>query len=78
MHRYTPHRSTPNYSDHVRWSVDLRFQPTGQPTGRPFHPDFVVRSRQHPETVTYNYAEWKQRWQEALANAKGLQAHRVQ
>ncbi len=78
MHRYTPHRSTPNYSDHVRWSVDLRFQPTGQPTGRPFHPDFVVRSRQHPETVLTNYEEWKRRWQEALTNAKGMKAHRVQ
>ena len=77
MHRYTPHRSTPNYSDQVRWSVDLRFQPTGQPTGRPFHPDFVVRSRQHPETVLTDYPEWKRRWQEALTNAKGLQAHRV-
>lgn len=80
MHRYTPHRSTPNYSDHTRWSVDLRFQPTGQPTGRPFHPAFIVRSRQHPETVCndYNgYEAWKQRWQEALTNAKGVQAHRV-
>src|SRR5262249_46939471 len=51
MHRYTPHRSTPNYSDGVRWSLDLRYQPTGTPTGRPFHPDFVARSRQDPARV---------------------------
>jgi phytanoyl-CoA hydroxylase len=77
MHRYTPHRSTPNYSDHSRWSMDLRFQPTGQPTGRPFHPEFVVRSRKHPETVRKDFAEWKRRWETALANSQGMKAHRV-
>jgi len=77
MHRCTPHRSTPNYSDGVRWSLDLRYQPTGTPTGRPFHPDFVVRSRAHPETVLTDHAEWARRWEEALAQSKGMQAHRV-
>jgi phytanoyl-CoA hydroxylase len=77
MHRCTPHRSTPNYSDCVRWSLDLRYQPTGTPTGRPFHPDFVVRSRAHPENVLTDAAEWSRRWVEALENAKGIRAHRV-
>lgn len=77
MHRYMPHRSTPNYSDHARWSVDLRYQPTGQPTGRPFYPDFVVRSRAHPETVLHDYEEWKRLWHEGLERGKGVQAHRV-
>jgi phytanoyl-CoA hydroxylase len=66
MHRYTPHRSTPNYSDHVRWSLDLRYQPTGVPTGRPFHPEFSVRSRREPASVTHDYAAWCRRWEEAL------------
>ena len=26
MTNRTPHCSTPNYSDHVRWSIDLRYQ----------------------------------------------------
>ncbi len=77
MHRYTPHRSTPNYSDHVRWSLDLRYQPTGVPTGRPFYPDFAVRSRQHPESVMTDYAAWSRRWEEALETAKGMKMHRV-
>ncbi|MCW3095821.1 MAG: Protein involved in biosynthesis of mitomycin antibiotics/polyketide fumonisin [Chthonomonadaceae bacterium] len=77
MHRYTPHRSTPNYSQGVRWSIDLRYQPIGQPTGRPFHPDFVVRSRSHPESVLTDHAEWARRWMEALAASEGMKAHRV-
>ena len=48
MDKQTPHRSTPNNADMVRWSMDLRYQQTGTPTGRPFHPDFVARSRSNP------------------------------
>lgn len=77
MHRCTPHRSTPNYTEGVRWSLDLRFQPTGTPTGRPFHPEFVVRSRAHPETVFTDHAEWARRWVEALESSRGMRAHRV-
>ena len=77
MHRYTPHRSTPNYTDTVRWSLDLRYQPTGQPTGRPFHPEFVARSRKNPDTVLTDHAEWSRRWIEALETSKGMKAHRT-
>jgi ectoine hydroxylase-related dioxygenase (phytanoyl-CoA dioxygenase family) len=77
MHRYTPHRSTPNFSDTVRWSLDLRYQPTGQPTGRPFHPDFVARSRRDPASVLTDHAVWSRRWVEALETSRGIQAHRV-
>lgn len=77
MHRCTPHRSTPNYSSDVRWSLDLRYQPRGTPTGRPFHPEFTARSRRHPETVLTDHEEWSRRWIEALEKSKGLQAHRV-
>ena len=76
MHRHTPHRSTPNHTDTVRWSLDLRYQPTGSPTGRPFHPEFVARSR-HPETVLTDHAEWSRRWEQALENSRGIKAHRV-
>ena len=77
MHRYTPHRSTPNYTDGVRWSLDLRYQPTGQPTGRPFYPDFPVRSRREPKSVLNDHPEWCRRWVEALENARGVRMHRV-
>src|SRR5579871_1141221 len=77
MHRHTPHRSTPNYSEEARWSLDLRYQPTGVPTGRPFHPEFVARSRQDPESVLTDHAEWCRRWIAALESSKGIQAHRL-
>jgi phytanoyl-CoA hydroxylase len=76
MHRHTPHRSVPNLSDHVRWSIDLRYQKTGTPTGRPFHPDFIVRSRTHPESVLVDHAEWVRLWTEAMAKPHP-KAHRV-
>jgi phytanoyl-CoA hydroxylase len=78
MHRGTPHRSTPNRTDTVRWSLDLRYQPNGMPTGRPFHPDFVARSPQDPARVCTDHATWARRWEEALAApmpARG--AHRI-
>jgi phytanoyl-CoA hydroxylase len=77
MHRCTPHRSTPNTTDGTRWSLDLRYQPTGTPTGRPFHPAFVVRSAQDPASVLTDHAEWSRRWETALQQAKGMKAHRV-
>jgi hypothetical protein len=78
MHKEIPHRSTRNISETVRWSADLRYQATGTPTGRPFYPDFVVRSRAHPETVLTDHATWAQRWREALEQSKGIRAHRWQ
>lgn len=76
MHRHTPHRSTPNFSDHVRWSLDMRFQPAGTPTGRPFHPDFIARSKANPQSVLADWQTWNQLWAEALAKPSPG-AHRV-
>jgi ectoine hydroxylase-related dioxygenase (phytanoyl-CoA dioxygenase family) len=76
MHRCTPHRSVPNVTDTVRWSIDLRYQPTGTPTGRPFHPDFIVRSPSNPASVLTDHAAWCRMWEEALAKPHP-QAHRV-
>jgi phytanoyl-CoA hydroxylase len=77
MHRHTPHRSTPNFTNAVRWSLDLRYQPVGTPTGRPFHPAFVARSRSHLETVLTDHAAWDRLWVAALESASGMAAHRV-
>ena len=48
MHKHTIHGSLPNVSEAIRWSLDLRYNPTGQPTGRPQFPGFVARSRRDP------------------------------
>ncbi|MEO1235433.1 MAG: phytanoyl-CoA dioxygenase family protein [Planctomycetota bacterium] len=45
------HMSTPNKSDHIRWSVDLRYQPTDQDPMPAHGVGFLARSRQHPERV---------------------------
>jgi phytanoyl-CoA hydroxylase len=45
------HMSTPNNSDHVRWSVDLRYQPTDQDRMAGHGAGFLARSRKHPERV---------------------------
>ncbi|MFN8489870.1 MAG: phytanoyl-CoA dioxygenase family protein [Caldilineaceae bacterium] len=78
MHKHMPHCSTRNSTDRVRWSMDIRYQPTGTPTGRPFHPDFVVRSRANPATVLTDHTTWSRLWVEALAQSKGLRVHRWQ
>lgn len=76
MHKHTPHSSSRNTSDGVRWSIDLRFQATGTPTGRPFQPAFVVRSRSNPGSVCTDYTTWGQQWQTALNNGDEYRVHR--
>lgn len=45
------HMSTPNNSDEVRWSVDLRYQPTDQDPMVLYGAGFLARSYKHPERV---------------------------
>jgi phytanoyl-CoA hydroxylase len=66
IHKNVPHRSTPNNSNGIRWSMDLRYQKTGTSTGRTIYPDFVVRSRANPASVLTDHEEWSRMWIEAL------------
>lgn len=45
------HSSTPNKSNGVRWSVDLRYQPTDQDPMPQHGAGFLARSYKHPERV---------------------------
>ena len=45
------HMSTPNLSRGVRWSCDLRYQPTDQDPMPQHGAGFLARSRLHPERV---------------------------
>ena len=45
------HKSTPNNSEGVRWSVDLRYQPTDQDPMLQHGAGFLARSRLYPERV---------------------------
>jgi ectoine hydroxylase-related dioxygenase (phytanoyl-CoA dioxygenase family) len=61
----TLHSSLSNHSNHVRWSFDLRYNPTGQPTGRGAFPGFVARSRMNPESEIHDPEAWANLWYEA-------------
>ncbi len=76
MSAYTPHRGHQNRGDRVRWSIDLRFQKTGTPTGRADFPEVVVQSRSDPASVQDDYDEWCRRWIASLA-APPQKHHRV-
>jgi ectoine hydroxylase-related dioxygenase (phytanoyl-CoA dioxygenase family) len=59
----TVHSSMDNVSqDSVRISFDLRYQPIGQPTGRPSFPGFVARSSSRPEQVLNDPSRWARLW----------------
>lgn len=66
MNKYTPHRSTDNVSNIIRWSIDLRYHKTGTHSGREAHPSFVVRSKANPDSVLKVHDEWCRMWKEAL------------
>lgn len=81
IHPLTPHCAGPNVTDGYRWSFDIRFNVTGQPTGRAHFPDFVARSRVDPETELHDWQVWKSRWENArtqAANTPHIPQHRWQ
>ena len=53
-----PHGSLVNETDTVRWSMDLRYQAMGLPTGRWFVPGFVARCRSNPALETPDCKAW--------------------
>jgi phytanoyl-CoA hydroxylase len=65
LHKLTKHASTPNVSDRLRWSFDLRYNPVGEPTGRPWFPGFVARSRSRPERELHDPEVWAESWRTA-------------
>ena len=79
FHPLTPHASLVNHSNGFRWSFDLRFNVTGQPTGRSHFPDFVVRSANNPDLELKDWREWRNLWYEArakLADGPHIDIHR--
>ena len=65
IHKLTPHSSGPNRTDAIRWSMDVRYQQSGTPTGRAFWPSFIARSHMSPESET-DYEDWRRGWMTAL------------
>ncbi|SLN32199.1 phytanoyl-CoA dioxygenase family protein [Ruegeria meonggei] len=72
FHPLTPHASLTNTTDAFRWSFDIRYSATGQPTGRGHFPEFVARSRTNPETVLRDWTTCKAQWEAARTRLAGL------
>ncbi|MEM7641931.1 MAG: phytanoyl-CoA dioxygenase family protein [Pseudomonadota bacterium] len=64
LHPMIPHAARHNLTNGFRWSFDLRYQRSGQPTGRAHFPDFPVRGARVP-----GWAETRDRWLAARAAA---------
>jgi phytanoyl-CoA hydroxylase len=81
FHPLTPHSSLNNSTDGFRWSFDIRFNKTGQPTGRAHFPDFVARSRSNPGSELNSVDRWRTMWEEArtrLSDDTHIDIHRWQ
>ncbi|KUF12157.1 phytanoyl-CoA dioxygenase [Pseudoponticoccus marisrubri] len=81
FHPLTPHSSLDNCSGDFRWSFDIRYNVTGQPTGRAHFPAFTARSHAAPATALRDWRAWRGLWEEArarLAPAPHIPIHRWQ
>ena len=81
LHPLTPHSSLENRSEGFRWSFDIRYNVTGQPTGREHFPSFVARSRAAPWTELRDWRRWRALWEAArahLAKRPHIPIHRWQ
>jgi phytanoyl-CoA hydroxylase len=79
FHPLTPHASLVNRSDGFRWSFDLRFHVTGEPSGRSHFPSFVARSQADRDSELRDWREWRCLWEtarERLAVSPHIDIHR--
>ncbi len=61
----TVHRSFSNQSDHIRWSLDIRYSDYRLPTGRDYVPGFVAKSEIAPDRVAKSHRDWLRLMDEA-------------
>ncbi len=71
FHPMTPHASLVNQTDGFRWSFDLRFNRTGEPTGRSHFPEFVARSRANLANELRDHNRWRKLWEDARSRLAG-------
>ena len=62
LHKLTEHASLANRGESIRWSFDLRYNPVGQASGRPWFPGFIARSRSNPDSELHDPERWAERW----------------
>ena len=61
FNQFVPHRALPNTSDAVRWSLDVRYEPTDRATETGKKQGFRARSRDPRNVVTCQ--QWLQQWE---------------
>lgn len=79
FHPLTPHSSLTNTTDGFRWSFDLRYNVTGQPTGRSQFPEFVARSKNNPDKELKDWQAWQDMWNDTrkkLSQSEHIPQHR--
>jgi ectoine hydroxylase-related dioxygenase (phytanoyl-CoA dioxygenase family) len=70
LHPNLVHSSGVNRSRGIRWSFDIRFQRTGDPSGRPEWPTVAVRSRSCRRVTSYE--DWRDAWLSARTRLSAL------
>ncbi len=65
LNKYLIHCSLPNKSNDFRVSMDLRYNKSGQPSGRDPLPCFAVRSKNKKNIKVNNYKQWIALWEKA-------------
>jgi hypothetical protein len=58
LNQLVPHRSTENYSDRIRWSVDLRWQRPGEPHGLEGVKDPILRRTATDPAYKIDWEAW--------------------
>ena len=72
LHQLVPHRSLENFSDSVRWSVDLRFQNPKDEAG--FHTglvDPIIMRKSEDSSHTPDWQEWFKGYEDQHTNFRG-------
>ena len=64
----TPHRALPNRSEQVRWSIDVRYEPTAQATEAGQKQGFIAHSASNPSAVL-TYEGWLKQWESIPAGS---------
>ena len=59
LNQLVPHRSTENYSDRIRWSVDLRWQRPGERTGIEGVKDPILMRTAKDPSYKIDWEEWE-------------------
>ena len=71
MHRCMMHGPLPNHTDTLRWSFDLRYNPSDCPSGRDLQPGFIARSKSYPASEIRSPEAWANLWFQARKRLSG-------